>query len=132
MEDVWRQVAVAVVVAVEGAAFPTDVKRVVGGVGVEDQLRRRLPMGAEEEINEERPDRLGIVVEAAIAMGARGHVLQPVERRLARKRRAARPPDRPIRGAQKQGASVRGHHTAAEIGHGGGAIEGFLYNLPSL
>ena len=32
-------------------------------------------------------------------------------------------PDRPVRGAQQQGARVRGHHAAAEIGHHRTAIE---------
>ena len=41
-EDVERQVAVAVVVAVEEAALLVPVQRNVGGVEVEDDLPRRL------------------------------------------------------------------------------------------
>ena len=70
----------AVVAAVKEAAFLIAVKRVVGGVQVEDQLVGRLRMGVEEEIDEERLDRLRLMINAAIAMRARGRVLRPVER----------------------------------------------------
>ena len=104
-EDVERQVAVAVVVAVEEAAFLTAVQRVVGGVQVEDQPLRRLPVGVEEEIDEEPLDRLRLMTDAAVAMGACGRVLQPVQRRLAGKRRTARAP----------GLQTPQHHTQNRI-----------------
>ena len=70
-EDVERQVAVAVVIAVEEAAFLMAVQRVVGGVQVEDQPLRGLPVGVEKEIDEEPLDRACVVADAAVAMGAR-------------------------------------------------------------
>ena len=90
-EDVERQVAVAVVVTVAEAPPLVAVQRVVGGVEVGDQPLRRLSVGVEEEIDEEPLDRAPVVADAAIAVGARGRVLRPVQRRLARKRRTARP-----------------------------------------
>ena len=51
-EDVERQVAVAVVVAVEKAPLLVSVQRHVGGVQVEDDLPRRRAMGVEEEIDD--------------------------------------------------------------------------------
>ena len=44
-ENVKRQVAVAVVIAVEEAALLMAMQRVVGGVDVEDDLLRRAAMG---------------------------------------------------------------------------------------
>ena len=169
----------------EEAPLLTAVQRVVGGVEIEDQPLRSLPVGVEEKIDEERLDGVRLMTDPAIAMGARGRVLQTVQRRLAGKRRTARTPglqtpqhhpqnrvvaqrvvvdqvlvaqrdpehplahqggdvvhhtagrapvreagreavhqsDRPVRGAQQQGARVRGHHPAAEIRYNRTAIE---------
>ena len=41
-EHVERQIAVAVVVAVEEAPFLVAVQRIIGGVEIEDDLLRRL------------------------------------------------------------------------------------------
>jgi hypothetical protein len=50
-EHIERQIAVVVVIAVEKTAFLMAVQRVVGGVKVEGDLRRRCRMGVEKDID---------------------------------------------------------------------------------
>ena len=50
-EHIERQVAVAVVVAVEEPPLLVAVQRIVGGVEVEHDLLRRLGVGVEEEVH---------------------------------------------------------------------------------
>ena len=98
-EDVERQVAIAVVVAVEEAALLAPpagsrgqaVQWVVRGVEVEHQPLRRVLVGVEKQVHEQRFDHPRVVADAAIAMRARRRVLQTVQRRLARQRRAIPP-----------------------------------------
>ncbi len=90
-EDVERQVAVAVVIAMEEAALLASVQRVVGDVEIELQPLRRALVGVEKQVHEQRLDRAGVVADAAIAMRARRRVLQTVQRRLARQRRTLPP-----------------------------------------
>ena len=52
-EDVERQVAVAVVIAVEEAPFLVPMQRIVGGIEIEDDLPRRPDMGIEKQIDEQ-------------------------------------------------------------------------------
>ena len=59
-EHVERQIAVAVVIAVEEPALLVAVQRIVGGIEVEDDLRRRLRVRIEEQIDEQRLDRAGV------------------------------------------------------------------------
>ena len=54
-EDVERQIAVAVVIAVEEAPLLMPVQRIVGGVEIEDDLLRRRAVRLEEEIDEQPP-----------------------------------------------------------------------------
>ena len=68
-EDVERQVAVAVVVAVEEPPLLVAVQRVVGGVEVEHDLLRRPVVGVEEEVDEQRLDRRAVVADPAVAVG---------------------------------------------------------------
>ena len=91
-EHIERQVAVAVVVAVEEPPFLVAVQRVVGGVEIEHDLLRRLRVRVEEEVHEQRLDRRAVVGDPAVAVGFRGTVLEPVERALAGERRAAAVP----------------------------------------
>src|SRR4051794_21970989 len=85
-EDVERQGAVAIIVAMEKAAFLMDMDRVIGRVQVQNDLARGLcPKGAEEEVDEHGLDRSGVMPDLVIAP-ARGlgrRMLQPVERALA-------------------------------------------------
>ena len=87
-EHVKRQVAVAVVIAVEEAAFLMAVQRVVGGVEIEDDLLRRAAMGLEEQIDQQPLDHRRIVADLVIAGRHRPAQLEPVQRRLARHRSA--------------------------------------------
>ena len=105
-EDVERQVAVAVVIAMEEAALLAPVQGVVGGVEVQHQPLRRLRVGLQEKIDQQRLDRLGVVADAAIAMRPRRRVLQPVQGRFARQRRAMAMMR--LHRAQKQRPGIRG------------------------
>ena len=88
-EDVKRQVAVTVVVAVKEPTLLVAVQRIVGGVEIEHDLLRRPIVGVEEHLHEQRLDRRTVVGDPAVAVGCRGAVFQPVERALAGERRAA-------------------------------------------
>lgn len=77
-EDVQRQIAVAAIVAVEEPALLLAVQRVVRGVAIEDAARS--------------PDRRTVIADLVIARRLRPAQLQPVQRTLARQRRARRPP----------------------------------------
>ena len=60
-EHVKRQVAVAIIVAVEEPAFLMAVQRIVGGVEVEDDLLGRPVVRLEEEVDEQALDRRGVM-----------------------------------------------------------------------
>ena len=68
-EDVERQVAVAVVIAVEEPALLVPVQRIIGGIEIERDLRRGLGVRIEEQIDEQRLDRAGIGADPGIAAG---------------------------------------------------------------
>ena len=80
-EDVEREIAVAVVVAVEVSTFLVAVERIISGVEVNDNAHRRLAMSFQEQIDEQPLDGSTIVVELVVAVPTdlRG-MLQPVER----------------------------------------------------
>ena len=50
-EDVQRQIAVAVVIAVKEAALLMAVQRIVGGVEIEGDLWRWRRMGIEKQVD---------------------------------------------------------------------------------
>src|SRR4051812_10847422 len=91
-EHVKRQVAVAIIVAMEKAAFLMPVDRVIGRVEVQDDLARGLgPEGIEEEVDKHGLDRGHVMPDLVIAP-ARGiyrRMLQPVERALASEQRGS-------------------------------------------
>ena len=91
-ENVERQVAVAIVVAMEETPLLMAVDRIVRGVQVERDPRRWLGMGVQEQVDEQPLDRRGIVGDLAVAVPVGGRVLQAVQRALARQRRAGGPP----------------------------------------
>ena len=86
-EHIKRQIAVAIVVAVEEAAFLTAVQRIIGGVEIEDDLFRRLFMRLNEQIHQQLFDGRRIMSNLVIARRLRPAQLQTVERRLAGHRR---------------------------------------------
>ncbi len=88
-EHVQRQVAVAVIVAVEEAPFLVAVERIIGGVEIEDDPLRWLLVSLQEEFDEQPLDRPGLVPDLVIAVERRGRcMLEPVQRALAGQRRA--------------------------------------------
>ena len=95
-EDVERQIAVAVVIAVEEPAFLMAVQRIVGGVEIEDDLLRRRRVGFQKKVDEQRLDRRRLVADLVIAGGDRLGEFQPIERRLAGQRRAVLAPRREL------------------------------------
>src|SRR3954465_3317294 len=78
-EDVERQVAVAVVVAMEEAALLMPVQRVIGGVKVEDDLPRRCAVRLQEQPHKEILNRFAIERDLVIARWLRPAQLEPVE-----------------------------------------------------
>lgn len=66
-EDVDRQVAVAVVLAVEEPAFLMTVQRVIGGVEIEHDLAWRRVVGFQEQVDEQSFDRLRLVADLVVA-----------------------------------------------------------------
>jgi hypothetical protein len=87
-ENVQRQVAVAIIVAMEEAAFLTAVQRVVGGIQVEDDPLRNPRMGLEEQVDQPPLDGGAVVPDLVVAARRQGRVLEPVERALAGERGA--------------------------------------------
>ena len=87
-EHVQRQVAVAVIVAIEEPAFLVAVQRVVGGVEIEDDLARRCLVRGEEEIDEQALDGGAVMADLMVARGSDRRMLEPVERALAGERGA--------------------------------------------
>ena len=87
-EDVERQVAVAVVVAVEEPAFLLPVQRIIGGIEIERDLRRGFGVGIKEQIDEQGLDGRAIGGNVGIAGWLVAAELQPVQRALAGQRRA--------------------------------------------
>ena len=67
-EDVQRQIAVAVVVAVEVSALLLAVEGIIGGIEVDDDERARRAMRVEEDVDEQPLEGICIVVELVVAM----------------------------------------------------------------
>jgi hypothetical protein len=77
-EDVKRQVAVAVVVAVEKAAFLMAMQRIVGGIEIENDLPRRSGVGIDKQIDQQGFDRLRVVPDLVIGGRLRLAQFEPV------------------------------------------------------
>ena len=86
-EDVERQIAVAVVVAVEEAAFLMAVQRIVGRIEIEHDLFGRFAMRIEKQIDQQPLDQGRLVRDPTIAVDHGRAELQPVQRALARQGR---------------------------------------------
>jgi hypothetical protein len=90
-EHVERQVAVAIIIAVEEPAFLLPVQRIVRRIQVQDDLRRCLGMCLQEQIDQQPLDRCGVVTDPVIPRCLGPAQLQPVQRALAGDRRAISP-----------------------------------------
>ena len=66
-EDVERQVAVAVVIAVEEPALLLAVHRIVGGIEIEDDPLRRGSVRLQEDVHEQALDRRVVELDLVIA-----------------------------------------------------------------
>ena len=91
-EHIQRQVAVAIVVAVEEPPLLMAMQRIVGGVEVENDLSGRLCVRLEEEVDEQGLDRRGFMRDLAVLRRRVAREFQPVQRRFARRRRAVAAP----------------------------------------
>jgi len=76
-------IAVGIVIAVKETLLLMPVQRVVGGVEIERDLRRRGRMGVEEQIDKQPLDRRCVVADLVVAGRLLAAQLQPVERRFA-------------------------------------------------
>ena len=83
-------------------AFLMPEERVVGGVEIEGDLRRRRAMRVEKQIDEQGFDRRRVMADLVIARRRRPAQLQPVERRLAGQRRAIGALGRGLAGQHRQ------------------------------
>jgi hypothetical protein len=75
---------------VEEPALLAPVDRIIGGVEIEGDPRRRLVLRLEEQLDEQVRDRRPVVADAAVAVRAGRRVLKPVQRALAGERRQPR------------------------------------------
>jgi len=82
-EHVERQIAVAIVIAVEEPALLLAVQRIIRRIEVENDLFRRALMRIQEQLDQESLDRYRIVADLVIARRLKLAQLQSVERRLA-------------------------------------------------
>ena len=85
----------------EEPALLMPVQRVVGGVEVEHDLPGRLRVRLEEQVDEQRLDRRGVVADLPVAGGDLARQFEPVQRRLAGDRRAALAPRRELAGQHR-------------------------------
>jgi hypothetical protein len=88
-ENIERQVAIAVVIAVKEPPLLIAVQRIVGRIEVEHDLTRRLGVRVEKQFDKQPLDRRAIVADLVIArpLARARRMLQPVQCALARQRR---------------------------------------------
>ena len=109
-EHVERQVAVAVVIAVEEPPLLLAVHRIVGRIEIKDDLVRCSLLGLQEQVDEQPLDGHRIVTDLVIARRLQAAQLQPVERDLPATARNPRGAQRACRAlpASDRGAARRG------------------------
>jgi hypothetical protein len=100
-EDVERQIAVAIVIAVEEPSLLVPVDRIVGGVEIEDDLLGCGLVRCHEEVHKQPLDRRRIVADLVVAGRLRPAQFQPVQRRFPGQRRAVRTPRRQLAGKHR-------------------------------
>ena len=94
-------------VAVEEPAFLVAVQRIVGGIEIENDLRRRTPMRLQEHIDEQRLDCRCVMAHLVIPRRLGAAQLQPVQRRLASRRCTVRAFRRKLAGDTASTGSCR-------------------------
>lgn len=72
----------------EKPAFLMAVQRIVGGIEIERDLRRRRFVGIEKQIDEQRLDGISVVADLVIARWFDAAEFEAVQGAFARKRRA--------------------------------------------
>jgi hypothetical protein len=87
-EDVQRQIAIAIVIAMEEPAFLLPVQGIIGGIEIKRDLCRGLGVGIEEQVDEQPLDGTCIGGNAGIAGGLVAAEFQPVQCAFASQRRA--------------------------------------------
>ena len=87
-EHVERQIAVAIVIAVEEPPLLLAVQRIVRRIEIENDLPWSSRMRLNEQVDQQIPDRHRIVTDLVIARRLKLAQLQPIERRFAGNRRA--------------------------------------------
>jgi hypothetical protein len=102
-EHIERQIAVGVVIAVKETLFLMPLQRVVGGINVERDLRRRRRMGVEKQLDKQGFNRRRVMADLVVAGRLRAAQFQPVERRFAGQWRT-------ILAARRQLAAEHCHH----------------------
>ncbi len=85
-KNVERQVAVAVVIAVEEAPLLRPVHRIIGGIEIEDDLLRRSLVRLQEQVDQQALDGHRIMADLVIAARFQLAQLQSIERRFAGQR----------------------------------------------
>ena len=90
-EHVQRQIAVAVIIAMEEPPLLLAMHRIIGRIEVENDLTRRAPVRLQEHVHKQMPDRHRIVADLVIARRLQPAQLQTVQRRLAGHSRTVRP-----------------------------------------
>ena len=101
-EHVQRQIAVAVIVAVEEAALLVAVQRIIGGVEIEDDPLGRRLVRLEEQRDEQGLDGSPIMPDLMITRGAGWRMLEPVQRAFAGQRGAGLAPGGELAGKGRQ------------------------------
>src|SRR5437762_9819799 len=81
-ENVERQIAVAVVIALKEPPFLMPVQRVIGRIEIEDDLLWRMLVRLQEQIDKQRLDPGAVPGDPVIARQLRSAPLEPVERLL--------------------------------------------------
>jgi hypothetical protein len=87
---------------VKEAALLVAVQRIVGGIQIERNLRRRFHVCVQEQVDEHRLNGIGVGGELGVAGGFGPAQFQPVQRALAGQRRAVRPPCGELAGQRRQ------------------------------
>ena len=66
------------------------MQRRIGGIDIENDLGRLLPLRFHEHLHQQAVDRLAVAADLLVAVQTVGRALQPVQRALARQQRQQR------------------------------------------